>query len=184
MKKVILGGAIAAVMASSVVAAETNVLSADYLTQDAYAGASVGFGDMGWDDAIILTGLYGKNLDSVYPNLGAEVEATVTLVDAEYSNYYGTYDSSYFGLSGYAVYNYKLGEVVGIDGLTAFGRVGMGFTSYEYEAYDDTDVSIALGLGVKYNLGALTGYDNLSARAEWTDSGLYDEFKAGVNYAF
>lgn len=185
MKKMFLGGVIAAALAASPAMADVGGLNTGYLTEDAYAGASIGFGDMGLSDsAIIVSGRYGKGLEDVFPNLGVEVETTLTLANAS-TDYLGyDYDASYFGLSGFAVYNYAVGERIGVQGLTAFGRIGLGFTSYDYEYIDDTDISLALGVGVKYGLGEITGNDRLSVRAEWTDQGLYDEFKAGVDYAF
>lgn len=188
-KTLILGGAVAAIMASTPVLAEEargiSALNADTIKNDAYASASIGFADLGMsEDATIVTGLLGTNLDAVAPNLGAEVEMTLTLADAE-TNYMGMdFNASYFGLSGYATYSYALGEKIGVEGLDLFGRAGLGYTSYDYEYADGTDVSLALGVGVNYDLAKQTGVENLSLRAEYTDSGLVDEYKVGVTYRF
>lgn len=189
MKKIILGSAVAAVLASSPALAMDNTVDVASMVKDnSYAGASVGISDMGLaDDAVIVTGRYGMGLGDLIPavpNLAAEVEATMTVSDASTEYFGGSYDASYFGLSTYAVYNYDLGERVNVEGLTVFGRAGVGYTNYDYEYIDDTDIDVAVGVGAKYDLSAVAGVENLSVRAEFTDQGVYDEFKAGVDYAF
>lgn len=195
-KKLMLGTAIAAAMASAPVMAgnhgdhsSKSGIFAGGLTDNAYVAASVGFGEMALsDDAVIGSLVYGKSLNDYVTNLGMEVEVTGTLADAETKVSSTTYEGSYMSVGTYATYSYNLGDNIGIQGLGLFGKVGVAFNDYEYDlagvAYDDSDVELGYGVGVNYNLKALTGSDQLGVRAEWADNGFVDEIKVGVSYTF
>lgn len=189
-RKLMLGTAIAAAMASAPAMADSHAGGVvDTLKKDAYVAASVGLGDMGAsDDAVIGTLTYGRDLDQYAANLGYEVELTGTLADAEQDVLGTTYEGSYMGLGAYATYGYNLGQHIGVQGLDVYGKAGVAFVDFEIETaigtYEDDDIDLAYGVGVNYNLQAVTGVENVGLRAEILDNGLYDEVKVGVSYAF
>lgn len=193
-KSMILGSAVAAMMASTAVMADGHATKQggtfqDGLTENAYGAVTVGLGDVGFsDDAVVGSLVYGKDLDGIYPNLGAEVELTGTLADAEQDVFGSTVEGSYLSLGAYATYSYNLGERVDVKGLDVFAKAGLAYNSVELEtgssSMDDSEVDLGYGVGVSYNLKALTGTDQYGLRAEYADNGVADEIKVGVSYVF
>lgn len=193
-KRMILGSAIAAVLASSPVLADNHAVKQggtfqDGLTENAYGAVSLGFGDVGLSDSALVTSfVYGKDLGGIATNLGAEVELTATLADAEEDVFGTTYEASYMSLGAYATYGYNLGQRVGVEGLDLFGKLGLAYNSAEIEgfgvSYDDSEIDVAYGIGVNYNLKKYTGTDQYGVRAEYADNGVADEYKVGISYVF
>ena len=193
-KSMLIGSAIAAVMASSAAMAGGHVASqggtlTDGLTNNAYIAATVGIADVGLnDDAVIGSVVYGKDLGGYLQNLSAEVEFTGTLADGESDLMGTTIEASYMSAGVYAVYSYDVGTHVGIHGLDLFGKAGVAYNDYEVSSpivtVDGSDFDLGFGVGVNYNLKALTGTDSLGVRAEWADNGAADEVKVGLSYVF
>jgi len=129
------------------------------------------------DNATVLTGVVGSNLDNVREGLAVEADLTMTLMDAE-SEFFGTsFEASYTKLGGYAVYNYPLVDVT--EGLSIFGRGGLAYTSLDIESASDSSIDLAFGLGAKYEIR-----DQIKLTGQYDTYESIDVFSIGAEYSF
>lgn len=184
MTKLLLGGLIAAALASGPALASDPALSkvpgADAVS-GSYVALTAGSLDLGYaDDPALLTGVYGVDLDGVATNLGAEVEVTGTFSDGDVLGV----DVRYQGVGAYLTYGHNLGRYLGIEYLDGFARAGLAYGELEVGSISDNSVDLAYGVGVAYNPRALTRVDNFGVRVEYTERDWGDSVSAGITYAF
>jgi len=131
-----------------------------------------------WDSGVSLVGTAGMKLDSVLPNLAAEVEVSQTIVDPSAPGVHN-WDLSIFGLGAYAVYNFAIPNT----SVTLKPRLGLNYESWSVDgAWAGSEVgttSLSYGVGATYPLT-----DTLSVYADFTDKGSSNNIGAGVGMAF
>lgn len=191
MKKIVVLGAVAAIMGSSLVHAQGAFNS---LPEGSYAQATIGTADLGLDDnAVALTGTYGQGLPQVLPGLGFDVELSATLTGAEEHYDYGYATASgeitYVSLGALATYTYGADQIV--KGLDLYVRGGLIYTSYDIEVEatngtysssgsdSGTETDLGLGLGARYKVA-----DQISAVVDVLDHGDITRYSVGAAYAF
>ncbi|MDO3722821.1 outer membrane beta-barrel protein [Marinobacter sp. chi1] len=188
MKKVLIASAIASALAAAPVSAQEGQNTVDYLKQDGYFKALIGFADLGLDDAALaVTGTYGKRLPQVHPNFRFEADLGLSLSDAEssYNDGFGNRvktSASYFLLGGYGVYEHPLDNK-----LSVYGRGGLVYVSSDVEVKSaglsrsgsDSSIELGIGAGGKYQYTPKTAFI-----VDLSKIDDYEAFSVGAQFEF
>lgn len=177
-----------ALLSAPAIAADDMQKTEEFLKQNAYFKALIGFADLGLQDsALAVTGTYGKRLTHIHPQLRAEVDLGLSLTDAESSRRDfngGTIktSASYFLLGGYGVYEHPLD-----DKFSLYGRGGLVYVSYDAKTRftggstsgSDSSIEVGIGAGGKYQYTPTTAF--LLDLSHIDD---YDAFSVGAQFEF
>ncbi|WP_166260441.1 outer membrane beta-barrel protein [Marinobacter salicampi] len=194
MKKILFSVATSAVLFSGAASADNFQRAVDYLKDDAYVKATIGFADVGLDDsALAVTGTYGKNLPHIHPGVSAEFDLSFSLSDAEstysHSMGRGKLSASYVALGAYGVYEHGLDDL--LANLSIYGRAGLVYTSFDAEtsssyggysasnSFSDSSFDLGLGVGGRYQYN-----EPVSFVVDYTTFDEVDLFSVGARYEF